>query len=79
MRGARCITPKCCSGLPPTKQSLRSIFKSTDVTRSPQRAEKTGPSEPALPEYPELSVIQMLADPIVRALMIADGVRVSEL
>ena len=49
------------------------------MTRSPERAEKTGPSEPALPEYPELSVIQMLADPIVRALMIADGVRVGEL
>ena len=49
------------------------------MTRSPERAEKTGPSEPALPEYPELSVKQMLADPIVRALMIADGVRVGEL
>jgi hypothetical protein len=32
-----------------------------------------------MPEYPEPSIKEMLADPIVRALMSGDGVRADEL
>jgi hypothetical protein len=51
-----------------------------DVNRSPTRAR--GSIElrvTAMPENPEPSIKEILADPIIRALMTADGVQADEL
>ena len=57
------------------------IFTVTDVTknRASARRKLRSHSEPALPEDSEPSIEEMLSDPIVQALMSADGVQADEL
>src|SRR4029077_8531509 len=71
MPARRCAIPKSWRGRPAGKASLRLIFTEMGVTRRVRAR--------ALAELEEPSVKEMLSDPIVHAVMHADGVHAGEL
>jgi predicted acylesterase/phospholipase RssA len=78
----RCVIREYLSGPPTVKESLLLIFTQTDVIRSVRveaRRRRRCDNEAAMPGCRELSIKEMLADPVVRALMSADGVHGNEL
>jgi hypothetical protein len=65
------------------KESLCLICTETDVTRAVGRGRSENfeiiVSEPVMPGSSEPSIKELLSDPIVRALMSADGIHTDEL
>src|SRR3977135_3062736 len=80
MRVGHCVIPTCWNGRRTRLEFLPLIFMPMDVSRKRDRGTTTfNDGETAMAPCPEPSVDEMVDDPIVRALMAADGVNPRQL